>query len=79
MNDPSNEELACKMDEVMGDPDKLLATVYRATNDPTFIKIICMLISDEYKKDKEDVLRGIRQLRWEIEDKVQQEIMGGKL
>ncbi len=74
-----NEELAYRLDEVLSDPTKLVPVVNTVINNQMFIKIICMLISDAYKDEQEDVARGINQLRWDIEDRVLHEIKAGLL
>ena len=79
MSEPSDGELAFRMDEVLNDPEKLLATVYRATCNPTFPMLLCDFISAVYKDNKSDIAQFTRAIRWEIEDRVQHEIMQGKL
>ena len=74
-----DEELAYRLDEVLSDPTKLVPVVNTVINNQMFIKIICMLISDAYKDEQEDVARGINQLRWDIEDRVLHEIKAGLL
>ena len=74
-----NEELAYRLDEVLSDPTKLVPVVNTVINNQMFIKIICMLISDAYKDEQEDVARGINRLRWDIEDRVLHEIKAGTL